>query len=263
MKQFLSIGEVAKARNVNVQSLRYYEKLGILIPAYTNPQNGYRYYTLEQIMILDTILLCIDLGIPLKELINYVDDNGQLQFERLLEDGQRLAKEKIQKIQENLHSIDHTLQHVHAQKAFLGQTGYYTRPIVSRYVITVPCEQIPEPKTYEKCLSSLFDLGHKKDLRVSFTHGILSNYHDGHYVDSHMFLEVLPKRSTQIENFPAGNYLCFQEKREIHSDPGEIFAAQLGKNGNAQIIVSSMSPSSYKYDEVILEFQLLEKHCEQ
>lgn len=118
MKQFLSIGEVAKARNVNVQSLRYYEKLGILIPAYTNPQNGYRYYTLEQIMILDTILLCIDLGIPLKELINYVDDNGQLQFERLLEDGQRLAKEKIQKIQENLHFIDHTLQHVHAQKAF-------------------------------------------------------------------------------------------------------------------------------------------------
>ena len=56
MENLLSIGEVAKIRNVNVQSLRYYEKLGILIPAYINPDTGYRYYSLEQIMILDTII---------------------------------------------------------------------------------------------------------------------------------------------------------------------------------------------------------------
>lgn len=68
MENLLSIGEVAKIRNVNVQSLRYYEKLGILIPAYINPETGYRYYSLEQIMILDTIILCVDLGIPLKDL---------------------------------------------------------------------------------------------------------------------------------------------------------------------------------------------------
>ena len=67
MENLLSIGELAKIRNVNVQSLRYYEKLGILIPAYVNPESGYRYYSLEQIMILDTIILCVDLGIPLKD----------------------------------------------------------------------------------------------------------------------------------------------------------------------------------------------------
>lgn len=76
MNNFLSIGELAKLRNVNVQSLRYYEKLGILVPAYINPENGYRYYSLDQIMILDTIILCIDLGIPLKDLKNYVNTEG-------------------------------------------------------------------------------------------------------------------------------------------------------------------------------------------
>ncbi len=84
MNNFLSIGELAKLRNVNVQSLRYYEKLGILIPAYINPKSGYRYYSLEQIMILDTIILCIDLGIPLKDLKNYVNADGELEFEYLL-----------------------------------------------------------------------------------------------------------------------------------------------------------------------------------
>ena len=37
MERYLSIGEMAKARGVNVQSLRYYEKLGILVPEYVNP----------------------------------------------------------------------------------------------------------------------------------------------------------------------------------------------------------------------------------
>lgn len=97
MNQLLSIGELAKLRNVNVQSLRYYEKLGILVPAYINPDSGYRYYSLEQIMILDTIILCIDLGISLKDLKHYVNKEGELEFEHLLEDGKKLAKEKSEK----------------------------------------------------------------------------------------------------------------------------------------------------------------------
>ncbi len=75
-----------------------------------------------------------------------------------------------------------------------------------------------------------------------------------------MFLEILPAQQEQIEVLPEGNYMCFQEKREIHSDPAQVFSKQLTKSFDADIIVSSMSPSSYKYDEVILEFQLFVPH---
>lgn len=257
MKQYLSIGEAAKTRGVNVQSLRYYEKLGILVPAYINPETGYRYYSLEQIMILDTIMLCVELGIPLKHLKNYVDENGQLEFERLLNAGRRLAKDKIHKIEENLQSIDHTLQHIHAQKSFLGRTGQYTRYIFPRCVITAPCLQIPDAKNYEKCLSGLLDLARENGLHATFPHGIISSYRHGRYTGSRMFLEILPAHHEQIEFIPEGNYICFQEKREIHSDPAKVFSGQLTESYDADIIVSSMSPSSYKYNEVILEFQLL------
>lgn len=260
MEQYLSIGEVAKTRGVNVQSLRYYEKLGILVPAYINPETGYRYYSLEQIMILDTIMLCVELGIPLKHLKNYVDKNGQLEFERLLNTGRCLAKDKIHKIEKNLQSIDHTLRHVHAQKSFLGRTGYYTRHIFPRYAVTTPCLQTPDAKAYEKCLSGLFDLAREQGLYATFPHGIISSYHHGRYTGSRMFLEVLPAHHEQIEFLPEGNYMCFQEKREIHSDPAQVFSNQLTKAYDADIIVSSMAPSSYKYDEVILEFQLFAPH---
>ncbi len=256
MNTLLSIGKLAKLRNINVQSLRYYEKLGILVPAYTNQESGYRYYSLEQIMILDTIILCIDLGIPLKELKNYVNDDGELEFEHLLKDGKKLAKEKIKKIESNIDSIDRTLQHINAQKTFQEREGYYSRHIFERYYITVPCTPVMNAKEYEKNLSRLFSLAKEKKLQASFPHGIISSYCDGKFKESNMFLEVLPSDSSNTQKLDAGNYLCFQEAREVHSDPLEIFPEKLLGHGNTNVIISSMSPNIYKYDKVTLEFQV-------
>ncbi len=256
MNNFLSIGELAKLRNINVQSLRYYEKLGILVPAYINPDSGYRYYSLEQIMILDTIILCIDLGIPLKDLKNYVNADGELEFEHLLKDGKKLAKEKIRKIESSIDSINRTLQHINAQKTFLGRDEYYSRYIFERYYITIPCDSIMSAQKYEKNLSHLFSLAKKQNLQVSFPHGIIFAYCDGQFTRSDMFLEVLPTDSSAVQKLSAGNYLCYQELREIHSDPLEIFPQKLLKHDNANVIISSMSPDTYKYDKVTLEFQI-------
>ena len=72
MSNYLKISEFAKLRNVNINSLLYYEKIGVLRPAYVDPHSKYRYYSPEQLIILDTILLAINLGIPLKNLKNPV-----------------------------------------------------------------------------------------------------------------------------------------------------------------------------------------------
>ncbi len=261
MGNLLSIGELAKIRNVNVQSLRYYEKLGILIPEYINPDSGYRYYSPDQIMVLDTIILCIELGIPLKELKNYVDAEGRLEFERLLNDGRSLAKEKIRKIESNIDSIDRTLQYIHAQRDFLGRDGYYSRHIFDRYIITIPSKIKMDAKTYERNLSKLFNTARKSHLLASFPHGLIINYQNGKFMDSHMFLEVLPEESNdqnlpEVKTLPAGNYLCYQEIREVHSDPLSVFPKKLIGAEQATVIISSMSPDTYKYDEVILEFQV-------
>ena len=42
MQGYLSISDFAKLRNVHPKSLRYYERIGALIPAYTDPETGYR-----------------------------------------------------------------------------------------------------------------------------------------------------------------------------------------------------------------------------
>lgn len=103
----LSIGALSKQTGVHIKSLRYYDSLGILRPAYVDPSSGYRYYNLQQIPVVGAIQLCIDLGISLKHFTEYYSESsGQLRYARLIERGTALAKEKIQTLQERLSNLE-------------------------------------------------------------------------------------------------------------------------------------------------------------
>ncbi|GMQ57457.1 MerR family transcriptional regulator [Vallitalea sediminicola] len=49
----LSIGEFSNICKVSTKTLRYYAEIGLILPAEINPENGYRYYSVEQ---LETML---------------------------------------------------------------------------------------------------------------------------------------------------------------------------------------------------------------
>ena len=54
-KKLFPIGEVAKLYAISVGNLRHYEKIGLLMPEYVNPESGYRYYSVKQFECLNTI----------------------------------------------------------------------------------------------------------------------------------------------------------------------------------------------------------------
>lgn len=45
----LSIGEFSNICQVSTKTLRYYDEIGLLKPSEINPENGYRYYAIEQL----------------------------------------------------------------------------------------------------------------------------------------------------------------------------------------------------------------------
>ena len=49
----LSIGEFSKICKVSTKTLRYYDEIGLINPSKINQENGYRYYSIEQ---LETML---------------------------------------------------------------------------------------------------------------------------------------------------------------------------------------------------------------
>ena len=106
-QHLLTIGNLSKQTGVHVKSLRYYEQLGILIPAYTDPDTGYRYYTLSQIPVVGAIRVCIFLDIPLKEFTGFLTrDQRRIHYKKLLSHGTMLAHRKIRDIREKLRLLE-------------------------------------------------------------------------------------------------------------------------------------------------------------
>ncbi len=68
------IGTVARLAQVSVRTLRHYDDLGLLTPAWADPRTGYRYYTPDQVLRLHRILVLRDLGVPLTEIGRLLDD---------------------------------------------------------------------------------------------------------------------------------------------------------------------------------------------
>ena len=65
----LQIGEFSKICQVSVKTLRHYDKLGLLVPAKTDPLTGYRYYRTEQIDAMNFIQRLKRYGFSLEEIM--------------------------------------------------------------------------------------------------------------------------------------------------------------------------------------------------
>lgn len=64
----LKVGEFSRIGNVTVRALRLYDEMGLLTPAAIDRESGYRYYTLEQLPVLNRILALKDLGFGLDQI---------------------------------------------------------------------------------------------------------------------------------------------------------------------------------------------------
>lgn len=82
------IGEFSKLMQVSVRMLRYYDEAGLLKPAETDPGTLYRFYSAEQIPLLNRIIFLRDSGFNVSEIsmcLKHWEDDfiaGQLERKR-------------------------------------------------------------------------------------------------------------------------------------------------------------------------------------
>ena len=63
------IGMFAAMNHVTIKALRFYEEQGLLLPAYIDPETGYRYYKLSQMATLHQISALKQAGFTLEEIL--------------------------------------------------------------------------------------------------------------------------------------------------------------------------------------------------
>jgi len=73
MEVLLKIGEMADMFEISVRTLHLYDKIGLFKPEYIDESSGYRYYTPDQIHMLNSILSFKKVGFTLMEIKNILE----------------------------------------------------------------------------------------------------------------------------------------------------------------------------------------------
>lgn len=88
-EEYLSIGEISKSTNIPISTLRYYDKIGLLSPAFKNSETKYRYYSHIQIAMIKIITYMRSMGFSIEYIKSHFDN---MDYEHSLELFEKLIK---------------------------------------------------------------------------------------------------------------------------------------------------------------------------
>lgn len=208
----LTSGEFASLRGVNLNSMRYYERMNLLKPAWVDPRTKYRYYRLEQLSALDAILFFIEVGMPLKTLKDYIDADGCLDQARVLRDGRKAMKDKIEQMQSKLAVTEFDLEKLEENRWCNEQRGIFRRKIAARQFLAEPFRgEWDDPVRREKAAMKLFREAQAAGMLPVFPAGIIARA-GAAAAEYSFFVQVLrpAKDDARAISIPCGGYLCMQ-----------------------------------------------------
>lgn len=213
-ENFLTIGALAKITGTKVKALRYYEKIGILIPNYINPENGYRYYSKGHIYLVEAIRLCAELNIPLNEFKNYVsEDYSQIQIASLIEQGIIRANQKINELKNTLKSLEDVQKDIKLAERMYAETGEREITIDEKDYWILPFTGKQGTKEYYTMLVHLYDEIEKNSLSCAdeYEEGIVL-FDNGQEQSTYVYIALNKDKKNesfkQIVRIPCNHYMC-------------------------------------------------------
>ncbi|MCL2216950.1 MAG: MerR family transcriptional regulator [Defluviitaleaceae bacterium] len=240
----LTIGDISKYSGASIRSLRYYEQMKIMMPAYVDPDTGYRYYSADQLYHVGIIMFCIELGIPLKELAKLTDKNDTINLRNILEQGKSLAENKLKSLKSGLKLFEIIERQMDLSEIYpKGQI--YPRKIEEKAFYVQPCDksrmnQLDVIKAYMEMPFAADGIEGLMEYGFMYEHSLSG-------VEYFVFVEI--PQNMDVENkkiIPAGIYFCcINEAGQIDNAP-DIFKEQL--NGKDSFIAIETEIMADKYE---------------
>ncbi len=115
-KKLFTTGEFAKKAGVTLRTLRYYDKIGLLVPSDHN-ELGHRLYSKEDFGKLQKILTLKFIGLSLEDIANIMKyDLNHKSLKKSLEIQKEVMKKKIKHIQSIIKAIDEAAENIDFNK---------------------------------------------------------------------------------------------------------------------------------------------------
>lgn len=105
-----TVKKLSKLSGISIRTLRFYDRIGLLRPAFYG-ENNYRYYEEEQILMLQQILFYRELGFPLSDIKGVVSSDDFNKIDALISHKQVLAQ-SLDRTAKLIKTIDQTIEHL-------------------------------------------------------------------------------------------------------------------------------------------------------
>ena len=118
-----SVKQLSILAGVSIRALHHYDKIGLLKPALRSETN-YRYYGREELFRLQQILFYKELGFPLKEILEIMNDPA-FDLVKALEFHKTALQKKAERTHQLLATIDKTISELKNKKIMMTEKEIY------------------------------------------------------------------------------------------------------------------------------------------
>lgn len=245
MKNYYKINEISKMYNIGVDSIRYYEEIGILHPL--RAKNGYRQYTTIDIHRLNIIRDLRSLDFSMQSIKEYLEHQSIASSLAFMEKEETIIDEKIKELQSIKKSVQIRKRSLRASKDMKPYQMEITH-LSERKCVALKSnldkddtdyQLIKLSKEYEKNLFLIgnFNTGYFLDVQNEQNIHPCSVFICGDHLESYEFL------------LPEGDYLSFYYtgKRDV-------------ENKYIKDMLKHCKQQHYHIDGYVMEFFIIDDH---
>ena len=144
LKEYLTIGELAALYQIPKQTLIYYATNGIIKPAFVN-ENGYRYYSVNEFLVLEIILNLRKLDISSGDIKEFVFNRSTENIVKILNDKKNELRDTIDSLNRTIGSIDYFLDNINQQEHLLLNCFQTLQLPAEKIVVNKPFDETSTP----------------------------------------------------------------------------------------------------------------------
>ncbi|MGM9978348.1 MAG: MerR family transcriptional regulator [Clostridium sp.] len=159
----LSIGEFSNICKVSTKTLRYYAEIGLILPNEINPENGYRYYSIEQLETMLFINRLKSYNFSLEE-IKTILKSEELQDEKLyfaLNKKKKEIEQQVKDFEKTLSELNNDILNLQRGKSIMSYLENIDVQLVEvpmMYLLSIRkmVQEYEFAEEYKKCFNKLF-----------------------------------------------------------------------------------------------------------
>lgn len=207
-KKYFSIGEAAAQAHLTSETLRHYDRIGLVKPSKVDKYTQYRYYTAEDVVRLNTVHALQQMDLPLQEIKRVLEYDNLEKIIAFLEQAEQKADEKIAALRHSKAKIQ--LARADYEKKFhhwQAPEGTFTKKLPKRMIMLADFVEkitVDDLWSYQRHFYQRLSSEQEKEFVFEDLAGVYRDNSSSRYF-------AVCTRYTEIDGLktiPGGVYLC-------------------------------------------------------